>query len=64
MREPVAGNDAIWLQDSATNLMVINAVITTDRLDLATLREAFRVRVIEAEEGRRYQRFHQRVRAM
>ncbi|MBK9066292.1 MAG: DUF1298 domain-containing protein [Gemmatimonadetes bacterium] len=62
MREPVAGNDAIWLQDSATNLMVINAVITTDRLDLATLREAFRVRVIEAEGGRRYDRFHQRVR--
>ena len=62
MREPVAGNDAIWLQDSATNLMVINAVITTDRLDVATLREAFRVRVIEAEGGRRYDRFHQRVR--
>ena len=62
MREPVAGNDAIWLQDSATNLMVNNAVITTDRLDLATLREAFRVRVIEAEGGRRYDRFHQRVR--
>jgi len=62
VREPVAGNDAIWLQDSATNLMVINAVITTDRLDVATLREAFRVRVIEAEGGRRYDRFHQRVR--
>ncbi|MBP6671038.1 MAG: DUF1298 domain-containing protein [Gemmatimonadales bacterium] len=62
MREPVAGNDAIWLQDSATNLMVINAVITTDRLDVATLREAFRVRVIEAEGGRRYDRFYQRVR--
>jgi len=47
MREPIASNDAIWLQDSPKNLMVINAVIITDRLDLATLRDAFRTRVLE-----------------
>jgi WS/DGAT/MGAT family acyltransferase len=61
MRLPVAGNDAIWLQDTATNPMVINAVITTDRLDLQTLRDTFRVRVLEAEGGRRYARFRHRV---
>ena len=38
MREPITANDAIWLQDSDTNLMVINAVIITDHLDVATLR--------------------------
>lgn len=61
MRHRVAGNDAIWLQDTATNPMVINAIITTDRLDLQTLRDTFRVRVLEAEEGRRYARFRHRV---
>lgn len=61
MRRPVESNDAIWLQDTLTNLMVINAVITTDRLDLQTVRDSFLHRVIEAEGGRRYDRFRQRV---
>ena len=61
MRVPVASNDAMWLQDSATNLMVINAVFVTEQLDLATLREAFRVRVLGAEGGARFGRFRQRV---
>lgn len=59
-RVPVTPNDAIWLQDTPTNLMVINGVFTTDRLDLATLRRVFQERVIEGAEGR-YARFHQRV---
>ncbi len=59
-RVPVAPNDAIWLQDSPTNLMVINGVFTTDRLDLATLRRVFQDRIIDGAEGR-YARFHQRV---
>ena len=33
-RVAVAPNDAIWLQDTPTNLMVINGVLITDRLDL------------------------------
>lgn len=61
MPHRVAGNDAIWLQDTATNPMVINAVITTDRMDLATLQDTFRVRVLEADSGRRYARFRHRV---
>ncbi len=61
MRARVKGYDAIWLQDSATNLMVINAVVIMDRLDLATLRDTFRVRVLEADGGRRYARFRQRI---
>lgn len=59
-RHPVAPNDAIWLQDTATNLMVINGVFTTDRIDLATVRREFQQRVIEAEGGR-YARFTRRV---
>jgi diacylglycerol O-acyltransferase / wax synthase len=59
-RLPVGPNDAIWLQDSATNLMVINGVFTTDRIDLATVRREFQQRVIEAEHGR-YARFTRRV---
>lgn len=59
-RVPVAPHDAIWLQDTPTNLMVINGVLTTDRLDLATLRRVFQERVIDAAEGR-FARFRQRV---
>ncbi len=57
----VAGHDAIWLQDSATNLMVINAVVTLDRVDLKTVRDTFQHRVIDAEGGQRYARFRERV---
>lgn len=59
--ERVAGHDAVWLQDTATNLMVINGVFTTDRIDLATFRETFRQRVIEAGGGTQYARFRDRV---
>lgn len=61
MREPVESNDAVWLQDSATNLMVINGLFISDRLDVATVSEAFRQRVIEADGGRRYPRFRRRI---
>lgn len=57
----VAGRDAVWLQDSATNLMVINAVIITDRIDLETFRTTFRKRVLEVDGGRRFARFQHRV---
>jgi WS/DGAT/MGAT family acyltransferase len=60
MHRPVAPHDAIWLQDSATNLMVINGVFTSDRIDLATVRELFQRRVIQ-EAGGRYARFTRRV---
>jgi len=60
MRRAVAPNDAIWLQDSASNLMVINGVLISDRIDLATLRQTFQQRVIEAA-GDQYARFRQRV---
>jgi WS/DGAT/MGAT family acyltransferase len=60
MHRPVAPHDAIWLQDTATNLMVINGIFTTDRVDLATVQQSFLRRVIEAESGR-YARFTRRV---
>jgi WS/DGAT/MGAT family acyltransferase len=59
--ERVASNDAMWLQDTATNLMVINAVLITDRMDVATFRDAFRGRVIEAGNGERFARFRHRI---
>lgn len=61
MRTPVASHDAMWLQDTATNLMVINAVFTTERLDLEAVRDAFRHRVLAVDGGERYRRFRQRV---
>ena len=61
MRQRVASNDAMWLQDTATNLMVINAIFTTDHIDVATFRETFRQRVIEAGGGDRFARFRQRI---
>jgi WS/DGAT/MGAT family acyltransferase len=59
-RVPVASNDRMWLQDSATNLMIINAVFTTDRMDLATVREVFQRRVLDADPAQR-ERFTRRV---
>lgn len=60
-RERVGGNDAVWLQDTSTNLMVINGVFITDRIDIATFRETFQRRVIDAAGGTRYSRFRDRV---
>jgi WS/DGAT/MGAT family acyltransferase len=57
----IASSDAIWLQDSATNLMVINAVIITDRLDPRTLRRAFRRRVFEGPDPARFERLRCRI---
>jgi diacylglycerol O-acyltransferase / wax synthase len=56
MPEKIAATDAIWLQDSAANLMVINAIIITDRLDLETLRAAFQRRIFEGPEASRFER--------
>ena len=60
-RERVRGNDAVWLQDSPSNLMVINAVFVTERIDLQAFRDVFRQRVLDADEGRRYPRFTRRI---
>lgn len=61
MRERIASNDGIWLQDSATNLMVINSVIVTDRLDLETLRGTFQRRVFEGPDPGRFERLRCRI---
>jgi diacylglycerol O-acyltransferase / wax synthase len=61
MRELISANDAIWLQDSDANLMVINAVIITDRLDVATLRKAFQERIFEGSDPARFERLRCRV---
>lgn len=60
-RQPVAGRDGVWLQDSSTNLMVINAVFTTDRLDRETFRDLWAERVMRAGGGRRFDRFTRRI---
>lgn len=61
MRERIASHDAIWLQDSTTNLMVINAVIITDRLDTGTLRHAFQRRIFEGPDAERFERLRCRI---
>lgn len=60
-REPVAGRDGVWLQDSSTNLMVINAVFTVDRLDRETFRDLWDERVMQAGGGERFDRFTRRI---
>jgi WS/DGAT/MGAT family acyltransferase len=57
----VAAPDAVWLQDSPDNPMVINGVYTTDHLDLETVRQLFLKRVVMADGGRRYPRFRKKV---
>jgi WS/DGAT/MGAT family acyltransferase len=61
MLERISANDAIWLQDSDTNLMVINAVIITDRLTVATLRRTFQKRVFGGPDPARFQRLRCRI---
>jgi WS/DGAT/MGAT family acyltransferase len=61
MRQRVPAGDAVWLQDSSTNRMIIHGVISTDRLDLATFRDAFQRRVIDAGGGQRFARFRDRL---
>ena len=56
MRELISANDAIWLQDSDTNLMVINAVIITDHIDVPTLRKTFQERIFEGPDPARFDR--------
>lgn len=56
MRERIAANDAIWLQDTDANLMVINAVIITDHLDVATLRRTFQERIFGGADPARFER--------
>lgn len=60
-RLPVASADAMWLQDSPTNRMVITGLYTLDRIDLDTLRRLWQERVIGAEGGERWPRFTHRV---
>jgi WS/DGAT/MGAT family acyltransferase len=60
-RVKVTPGDAIWLQESPENLMVINAVLILDRMDLATLRETFRSRLLEGEPARRLARLRARI---
>lgn len=54
--ELVAERDFVWLQDRESNLMVINSVLTTDRMDIDDLRRVFRERVIHHEDDS-YARF-------
>lgn len=59
--ETVAGADGVWLQDRETNLMVINAVFTFDRMDIETLRRTFVERLLGEPGNYRYPRFARRV---
>lgn len=56
-REPVAGRDGVWLQDTPTNLMVINSVFTLDRMEREELRDLFGERV----RGPAYVRFTRKI---
>ncbi|MEM9293138.1 MAG: WS/DGAT domain-containing protein [Acidobacteriota bacterium] len=60
-RHRVTGNDGIWLQDTATNLMVINAIYVLDAIDIETLRQVWDERVMQAGEGETYPRFRMRL---
>jgi WS/DGAT/MGAT family acyltransferase len=60
-REPIAPADAVWLQDTPDNRMIINAVFVTDDLDIEPVRDLFARRVLDADGGARYPRFRKRV---
>ena len=60
-RVPVAGADGVWLQDSPRNRMIINSVVTMDRISLDEIRRLWQERVVEADGGERYPRFTRKV---
>ncbi len=60
-REPVAGADGFWLQDSPTNLMIINSVMIFDRLEIDHFRRLFSNRVLAAGGGEQYPRFRRKI---
>ncbi len=60
-RVRISASDAIWLQETPENLMVINAVLILDRIDLQTFRETFRQRLLEGEPARRLTRLRSRI---
>ena len=60
-REPVAGADGFWLQDSPANLMIINSVMIFDRIGIETFRRLFLERVVAAGGRTRFPRFTRRV---
>ncbi len=53
--------DGLWLQDSATNRMIINGFYLLDELDLETIRSLFDQRVLGLDGGERFPRFRWRV---
>jgi WS/DGAT/MGAT family acyltransferase len=59
--EPVAERDGVWLQDRETNLMVINSVLTTDKMDIDDLRRLWNERVMDREGGVPYARFRRMI---
>lgn len=61
MRVRVSASDAIWLQETPENLMVINAVLILDRMDLGTFRKTFQERLLDGEPGQRLTRLRSRI---
>lgn len=59
--QPVSGADGVWLQDQSTNLMVINAVFTFDRMEIEDFRRVFSERLLGEPGNYRYPRFAQKV---
>lgn len=54
----VAARDGVWLQESASNPMLINSVFVCDRMPLETFQELWRQRIMTEN---RYPRFQRRV---
>lgn len=60
-RERVAAHDAIWLQDSAANPMIINAVCTLDSVGVDEIRRLWSERVLDGPRRERFARLRRRV---
>ncbi len=59
--ERMKPQDGMWLQDTPSNLMVVNSVCTVDRMDLDTLQRLWLERVVRADGGARFPRFTRKV---
>lgn len=59
--ERVHPRDGVWLQDSPTNLMVINSIMTFDSMPIETLRQVWAERVMSPGGEREYPRFARRL---
>lgn len=59
--ETMRGSDAVWTQDSPHNLMIINALILCEKMDVSIMQSIWQERVMAGERAAHNARFRKKV---